>query len=111
MRACQGIIDAPPASLVDLRHTACGFDFSSDLFPGVAIEIKGLKLVSGGISFTEREWAEAQSRRRDYWVVVVGNLAAEPISRIFSDPISSLDLKCQFIRSASTVWSAQASVV
>lgn len=111
IRSCQEIIDAPPSSLADLRHTACGFDFSSDRFPGVAIEVKGLKAVSGGILFTEREWSEAQTRRRDYWVIVVGNLAVEPMARVFPDPIRTFEAKCQIVKSTSTVWSAMASVV
>jgi hypothetical protein len=110
MRTCQEIIDVPPSSLADLRYAACGFDFATDRFPDVALEVKGLKSVSGGILFTEREWTEAQNRRQDYWVIVVGNLEFEPIARVFPDPIRVFEARCQVIRSASTVWSAQASV-
>ena len=111
IRACQEIIDVPPVSLADLRHTACGFDFSTDRLPGIALEVKGIKSTSGGILFTESEWIEAQTRRQDYWVVLVGNLAAEPVARVFPDPVRALEAKCQLIKSAATVWTAQASVL
>jgi len=111
MRSCHEIIDVLPSALVDLRHTACGYDFSTVRLPGVAIEVKGLKATSGGILFTEREWIEAESRRRDYWVIVVGNLAVDPVARVFADPIRAFEAKCLVVRSASTVWTAQASVL
>ncbi|MDR3690955.1 MAG: DUF3883 domain-containing protein [Fimbriimonas sp.] len=111
MRTCQEIIGVPSGSLADLRHTACGFDFSTDRLPGVALEIKGMKVGSGGILFTEREWTEAQALRQDYWVIVIGNLDAAPAARVYQDPTRVFEAKCQIVRSASTVWSAQASVV
>jgi len=114
MLACLEIVDVPPELLIDLRHTACGYDFSAEPLPGIALEIKGLKSLNGGILFTEREWTEARSRRADYWVVVVGNLALDltptPIARVFRDPITVFDATCQVIKSTSTVWSAEASV-
>jgi len=110
MRTCLEIIEVPTTALVDLRHTACGYDFRADPLPGVAIEIKGLKSMRGGILFTEREWSEARDRRENYWVVVVGNLAAEPLARVFPDPVKVFDATCQVVKSASTVWTAEASV-
>ena len=107
---CESIIGVPSTSLVDLRHSACGFDFYSQNIPDVALEVKGIKQPTGDILFTEREWVEAESRRENYWVIVVGNLSAEPSSRVFRDPTRSLQAKCQVIKSTSTVWTAQASV-
>ncbi len=111
IRTCHEIINVPSSSLTDLRNTACGFDFSSDRFPGVAIEVKGIKATTGGILFTEREWLEAQKRQRDYWVIVIGNIPIDPTSRVFQDPINSFEARCQIVRSAATVWSAQVSVL
>lgn len=108
---CEEIVQVPATSLTDLRNQACGFDFSSDRLPGVALEVKGIKTPAGGILFTEREWTEAQIRRQNYWVIVVGNLAVQPIARVFQDPVVLLDAKCQVVKSSSTVWSAQASVI
>lgn len=110
MRACLEIIDVAPDTLRDLRHTACGFDFAAEPLPGVAIEVKGLKMTKGGVLFTEREWTEARARRDDYWVVVVGNLDSVPIARVFPDPVRNLEASCQVVKSASTVWRAEASV-
>ena len=110
MRACEEIIRVPPSSLADLRNTACGFDFSTNRLPKIAIEVKGLKSESGGILFTEREWTEAHNRRQDYWVIVVGNLAVRPIARVFPAPVRAFQARCQLVKSSSTVWSAQASV-
>ena len=109
--SCQEIIKVPSDSLTDRRHAACGFDFETAHLPGIALEVKGLKAVNGGVLFTEREWTEAQSRGTDYWVVVVGNLSVEPIVRVFNDPVRQFDARCRVVKSASTAWSAEVSVL
>ncbi len=100
-----------PADLVDQRQQACGFDFGVRGEPHLAFEVKGLKPLRGGIQFTDREWREAKSRRGDYRLVVVGNLAAEPVARVFPDPYAGLGASCTWQTSVAAVWRSVVSVI
>ena len=70
----------------DRRDSALGFDFAVAGIPERAIEVKGIKGQSGAILFTDREWSEAKVRQAEYWLVVVGNITATPVFRLFQDP-------------------------
>lgn len=99
-----------PADVVDCRQQACGFDFGVRGEPRLAFEVKGLKPLRGGIQFTDREWREAKSRRGNYRLVVVGNLAAEPVARVFTDPYAGLEASCTWQTSVAAVWRSVVSV-
>ena len=101
---CLRLVNADPAEIVDLRLSAGGFDFGIRNKPETAVEVKGLKLKSGGILFTDREWQEAKRRRQDYLLVVVGNLAAEPIAQVIPDPHTMLNATCTLQTSVTAVW-------
>jgi hypothetical protein len=96
--------------ILDLRNAARGFDFGVKDSPEWAIEVKGLKALSGGILFTDREWAEAKLRRTNYWLVVVGNLSADPIPRIIRDPYASLSIHSAYRQTLSVEWRSIVSV-
>ena len=98
------LINADPTEIIDLRLSAGGFDFGIRSRPETAVEVKGLKLKSGGILFTDREWQEARRRRLNYLLVVVGNLAAEPIAQVIPDPHAILNATCTLQTSISAVW-------
>ena len=106
----QEIVDVPSEMVRDVRQLACGYDFGVALQPDIAIEVKGLKGESGGILFTDREWTEANVRRVNYWVVIVGNLATMPRARVFKDPLANLDAKCDYVKTATAVWRVHAQV-
>ena len=96
--------------IIDLRQAARGFDFGAHSLPNLAVEVKGMKGATGGILFTDREWCEARSRRSDYCLVVVGNLASEPVSKVIYDPCSSLEVACQHQQVVSATWHAKVTV-
>lgn len=96
--------------LLDLRDAARGYDFGVRSRPEWAIEIKGMRLLSGSIQFTDREWAEAGSRRTDYWVVIIGGLGTEPKGEVLRDPHASIDARCRFQKTVCAVWQARVSV-
>jgi len=75
----QAIVQVERELIVDLRQSAVGFDFGVKNKQTQAIEVKGVKGMSGGIQFTDWEWSQAKYRRSDYWLVVIGNLAGNPI--------------------------------
>lgn len=68
------LIEVATEEIVDLRNSACGFDFGVQHRPDWAIEVKGIKEKKGSLQFTDREWSEAKMRKANYWVVIVGNL-------------------------------------
>ena len=98
------LISTEPEEVVDLRESAGGFDFGIRSRPEMAVEVKGLKLKTGGILFTDREWQEAERRRRNYILVIIGNLAAEPIASIIADPYTVLNATCIWQTSVSATW-------
>jgi hypothetical protein len=104
LRHCEGLIGVKPAHVLDLRQSALGFDFGIQNEPSVAVEVKGLKTMRGPIQFTDREWAEAKQRQDNYLLVVVGNLAAEPLARVFPNPHSTIEAKCRIQTSVTAHW-------
>ncbi|OYV74328.1 MAG: hypothetical protein B7Z74_02485 [Deltaproteobacteria bacterium 21-66-5] len=107
---CEAWVGVPRSDVLDRRDSALGFDFGVAGFSGRAIEVKGLKGDSGAILFTDREWAEAKVRRGEYWLVVVGNLSATPIFRLWKDPHRALSVQCRYQRSVVAVWTSRVSL-
>jgi hypothetical protein len=106
----QQLIQVPPTNIIDLRNAACGYDFGIQAQPHWAIEVKGLKANRGVIQFTDREWTEAKLRRVDYWLVVVGNLATQPLSKVFRDPYHSLTIHSRYRQTVAIEWTATITV-
>lgn len=107
---CEELVQVEPAAIVDLRQSALGFDFGVQGQPERAIEVKGLKPTKGAVQFTDREWSEAKYRRDNYWLVVVGNLGADPESRVIRDPFSVLTAHCTYQTSVTAVWRSTVSI-
>jgi hypothetical protein len=103
----NAIIQVDRTCLVDLRLSALGYDFGIRDDPRMSIEVKGLKRIHGDIQFTDREWSEASLRRQNYLLVVVGNLAADPIAKVFRDPVSLLVARCEYRTTVAAVWRSQ----
>jgi hypothetical protein len=96
--------------ILDHRMLARGYDFGVQKRADIAIEVKGLKQSRGGIAFTDREWREATIRRADYWLVVVGNIEANPIARLIHDPSNALKANCRYQTTISAIWQATVEV-
>ena len=107
---CHEIAGLPATALLDHRELFRGYDFGVQDRSTIAIEVKGLKQLSGGITFTDREWSEARARREDYWLVVVGNVESNPIARLTPDPTVALNAKCRFQTTIAASWRADVSV-
>lgn len=105
------LIDVPATKIVDMRHMACGYDFSVTDNTDWAIEIKGIKSSKGSIQFTDREWTEAKFRSNNYWLIVVGNLANNPIARVFRNPHQNLTVNSSFRQTVTVDWHTYVSVV
>jgi hypothetical protein len=93
-------------SVTDMRERFVGYDFGITLKGEIAIEVKGLRSISGVILFTDREWSEARCRRDRYWLAVVGNVASKPVAEVIRDPASSprVTASCVWDRSIRASW-------
>lgn len=107
---CESWIGLSRRQVLDRRDSALGFDFGVAGIPERAIEIKGLKGLSGAIQFTDREWSEAKVRRSEYWLVVVGNIATAPVFRLWKDPEHVLSAQCRYQRSIAAVWTSRVAL-
>ncbi|MCE9553009.1 MAG: DUF3883 domain-containing protein [Planctomycetes bacterium] len=110
LKNCESILDVDPADIVDCRNAAIGFDFGIRGNPSRAIEVKGMKSFKGQVLFTDREWLEAKRRKADYCLIVVGNLVATPIARIWNDPHAAISVTCCYQQSISVAWRSSLSV-
>jgi len=110
MEHSQNIVDVHASLILDHRNLARGYDFGIQERGNIAIEVKGIKQLRGGVMFTDREWSEATNRRQDYWLVVVGNLEANPIARLVLDPTATLQAKCQYQTTIAASWRANVAV-
>lgn len=81
----------------------CGYDFrlhmaDDDKF--LAVEVKGLRGLTGGLSLTPREYEAATAMRNRFYIFVVKNFQKTPFHEIFPDPLSG---KLEFTRSERKV--------
>ena len=107
---CESWIGIPRSEVLDRRDSALGFDFAVAGLSERAIEVKGLRDHSGAIQFTDREWSEAKIRQAEYWLVVVGNIAATPMFRLWKDPHRVLNVRCRYQRSVAAVWTSRVAM-
>ncbi len=98
------IVGIARSELIDLRQAAIGFDFGIYTQKDVAIEVKGMKTQNGQILFTDKEWNEAKFRNTNYWLVVIGNLQASPVAKVFRNPTRVLSGKCFYQKCISAQW-------
>jgi Protein NO VEIN, C-terminal len=96
--------------LVDVRYGAAGFDFASASRPRLAIEVKGLQAKRGLILFTDHEWRTARARGADYWVVVIGDIAVRPRSRVIVDPAAEIEVAARVERRVARSWVGKVAV-
>jgi len=70
----------------------CGYDFRLEIESDedfVAVEVKGLKDVTGTLSLTPKEYEVASALRDRFFLFVVRNFRESPFHEIFRDPLSS----------------------
>lgn len=104
------IIQRDDTNLIDIRNSACGYDFGIDTLPEIAIEIKGLKKSKGNVQFTDKEWQEANIRKSNYWLVVIGNILTEPRASVIYDPATNITVTCRYQKTISASWNSMVSI-
>jgi hypothetical protein len=89
--------------LENTTRLGCGYDFrlrASDHDGFLAVEVKGLRGSTGGLSLTPKEYEAATTMRNRFYLFVVKNFRKSPVHEIFPDPISC---RLEFTRSERKV--------
>jgi hypothetical protein len=79
-------------SLENTSRLGCGYDFrllpeaSTDF---LAVEVKGLRELKGGLSLTPKEYEVAAALKDRFFLFVVKNFQESPFHEIFKNPLSS----------------------
>ena len=107
---CHALVHVELTRILDLRLSALGFDFGIKKQPERAIEIKGIKQTRSDILFTDREWLEAKRRRENYWLIIVANLALDPVPKVIPDPYANSAASSSVQTSVAVVWRSSVSV-
>jgi Domain of unknown function (DUF3883) len=110
MENSESICGISAKSLLDCRYQACGFDFGVHGRDLLAIEVKGLKTMRGGILFTDAEWNQANRREDNYWLIVVGGLERHPRAMVVKHPAISLTVTSSIRNVSAISWRANVSV-
>ncbi|HEV2486160.1 MAG TPA: DUF3883 domain-containing protein [Terracidiphilus sp.] len=89
--------------LENTTRLGCGYDFrlhtaKDDKY--LAVEVKGLRGLTGGLSLTPKEYEAATAMRNRFYLFVVKNFQKSPFHEIIPDPLSS---KLEFTRSERKV--------
>jgi hypothetical protein len=89
--------------LENTTRLGCGYDFrlqdaKCDGF--LAIEVKGLRELTGRLSLTPKEYEAAATMRGRFYLFVVKNFKKSPVHEIFPDPLSC---RLEFTRSERKV--------
>lgn len=91
--------------LIDRRHDQCGYDYEIKTHTeSVFIEVKGLAGVSGGITFTDKEWRTAREAGNSYVLALVRNVASEPTVSLLRDPAGRLAAQMRTYTTVQTGW-------
>jgi hypothetical protein len=78
-------------SAENTTRIGCGYDFKmykADREDFFAVEVKGLRDLSGSLQLTPKEYAVAESMRDHFFLFVVKNFQKIPFHEIFPDPLS-----------------------
>lgn len=82
--------------ILDCRETLEGYDFALGSGPErLFVEVKGVRGSIGPIVIGDRQWREAHRKGRNYYLVVVFNVASDnPTCKVIHDPASVLNPEC-----------------
>lgn len=84
-------------SIEDARLFGDGYDFQLNFADEsfYLAEVKGLRIETGSVRFTEKEIIRAEEHTDNYFLVVVNNLIKSPQFSVVENPIKNLKLKRQ----------------
>lgn len=92
--------------LIDCRDLGCGYDFRIEsALKKIYIEVKGLADFSGGILFTDKEWAIAKEKENDYFLCIAKNIPDKPTISFIQNPSIKLEPKRYIYTTIQINWS------
>lgn len=98
--------------LKDVRETGCGYDFLlNDKKTEYYIEVKGLASESGGILMTDKEWATANAKGNNYYLVIISSIDIEPKITIIQNPKEKLTPKRNTYTSIQVNWQVDKNAI
>ena len=89
--------------LENTTRLGCGYDFrlsAANCGGFLAVEVKGLRELTGRLSLTPKEYEAAATMRNRFYLFVVKNFEKSPVHEIFPDPLSC---RLEFMRSERKV--------
>lgn len=93
--------------LEDARLFGDGYDFQITMVASfILVDVKGVRTTEGGIRLTENEYAKAGEYGQTYCLAVVSNLVKAPRISLIFDPLSSIALSKQQIRTEQTFYTS-----
>jgi hypothetical protein len=98
-------------NLHDHRHTGEGYDFllqATDM-PDQFIEVKGSAGEMGAISFTDREWVQAQDKGANYWLVTINSVHDIPVPSLLNNPAANLSPRHHLYPVIQVSWQVSAA--
>ncbi len=91
--------------LEDARLFGDGYDFQITLQVGfVLVDVKGVRSSAGSIRLTEKEHLKAEEYENAYCLAVVSNLVKVPRIKLIFDPLASITLTKQNIKTEQTFY-------
>jgi hypothetical protein len=99
----RGLPEFHGFELENTTRLGCGYDFRLHTAKDnkfLAVEVKGLRGLTGGLSLTPKEHEAATAMRDRFYLFVVKNFEKSPFHEIFLDPLSG---KLEFTRSERKV--------
>lgn len=92
--------------LIDCRDLGVGYDFRIEtVAEKYFVDIKGLSEFTGGILFTNKEWATAKEHGEKYFLCVISNLNENAEIIFIQNPTDKLNPKKNIYTSIQISWS------
>lgn len=92
--------------LIDCRDLGVGYDFRIETATEkYFVEVKGLSEFTGGVLFTNKEWATAKEHGEKYFLCVVSNLNEKAEIVFIQNPADKLNPKNNIYTSIQISWS------
>lgn len=92
--------------LIDCRDLGVGYDFRIEAATEkYFVEVKGLSEFTGGVLFTNKEWATAKEHGEKYFLCVVSNLNKKAEIVFIQNPAEKLNPKKNIYTSIQISWS------
>jgi len=96
--------------LIDCRDLGVGYDFRIEtVTEKYFVEVKGLSEFTGGVLFTNKEWATAKEHGEKYFLCVVSNLNEKAEIVFIQNPADKLNPKKNIYTSIQISWSVTQS--